>query len=103
MSSDFDTISNFLQSGFGVTLQIIGIIGATIPAIKYFNSRFEQRVNKEIESKVNPTILKICEQLKEIVTKFEKYEISNDLVIKFINERIEFLQKSIYQRDDKDG
>lgn len=103
MSSDFDTISNFLQSGFGVTLQIIGIIGATIPAIKYFNSRFEQRVTREIELKVNPTVLKICEQLKEIVTKFEKYEISNDLVIKFINERIEFLQKSIYQRDDKDG
>ena len=99
MSSEIDIISNFLSSGIGVTLQIIGIIGAVIPAIKYFNSRFDQRIKKELVGYVNPIIIKTCEQLKELANDLEKYQTGNDTAIKYINEKIEALQKMILKEN----
>lgn len=90
-----DSVSTFLQSGIGVTLQIIGIIGAIIPAIKYFNSRFDKRVSNEIIKQVNPMIQKTCIELKDLANKLENLQISNETAIKYINEKIGILQTMI--------
>ena len=95
MSAEIDIISNFLSSGIGVTLQIIGIIGAVIPAIKYFNARFDQRVKKELVGYVNPMIIKTCEQLKDLANSLDRYQTGNDTAIKYINEKIDDLHKLI--------
>lgn len=94
-----DGIATFFQSGIGIALQILAFIGALIPGLKYLSNRFDMKIDKNIDKRINPIISNLCEQLQTLGTGLSTFKASTDTALVYINEAIRNLQ-NLYTKDD---
>lgn len=88
MDNIADAVALFFQSGIGVAIQILALIGMVIPGMKYLNSRFDMKIDKNIDKKVSPIITNLCTQLQELSLGLSTFQASTNTAIEYINRAI---------------
>lgn len=75
----------FLTSSLGITLQVLMIVAAIIPAFKYLNQQLENRIQREVDEKIQPVILTLCKDLDELKWKVSNNTAKTDTALKYLD------------------
>jgi hypothetical protein len=102
MPIDFNDITAFLSSGFGIALQVALFGSAVVPILRYLNERFDKSVDDHIKKKLDPYITDLCKQLGTISTKLHDVDVETRIAIKYINRAIMHLQYGHDEAEIKD-
>lgn len=103
----------FLSSQFGIIIQIATIIAVMFSGAKYLNKKFDERINHNIQEKLQPVVKEICKQISEVSQAIKDYkstsnasqkafESKTDTAIKYIDRAIMNLQGIKEEKETKD-
>ena len=88
----------FFTSYLGILIQVAVFIGALIPGLKFLNKKLDERINDNIDKKIDPIVEGVCKQLNEVKTAMETHMAATNEAIKHINRATEFLQDLISKK-----
>ena len=105
--------TEFLSSQFGIVIQIAAIIAILFSGAKYMNKKFDERINHNIQEKLQPVVKEICKQISDVSQAIKDYqavrntsqqvfEAKTDTAIKYIDRALMNLQGIKEEKETKD-